>query len=450
MDICVVGAGYVGLVTSLGFAKLNNKVICVDIDINKIISLNNGIPSIYEEGLEDILRECLEKKNITFTNDIIEGIENSKVIFVAVGTPEKSDWDIDMSQVYEVINQISRGILEYKVIVIKSTVPVGTQKEVKKLLLERGIPKDKFDIISNPEFLREGRALHDFFYGDRIVIGCDSTKAEEIMRELYKFFECEIIYTLPETAELVKYASNAFLAAKISFINEIANLCSKVGADVETVAYAMGLDKRISPEFLRAGIGYGGSCFPKDTKALVKIGEKNDIELKIVKSAIEVNENQRLMPIKILLDKYENLKDKNITILGLTFKPKTDDIRYAPSLTIIEELVRNGAKIKCYDPIAINKVRQIYPNIIYSQDMYDSIEGSDCIIICTEWDEFYSIDLNKIKDQMRFPMIIDGRNILNTGKAREMGIEYYSIGKNDYGDIRKASNEALVNQGSFS
>lgn len=429
MDICVVGAGYVGLITSLGFAKLDNKVICVDIDINKIISLNNGIPSIYEEELEDILRACLERKSITFTNDIMEGIEKSNVIIIAVGTPEKNDWDIDMTQVYEAINQISNALLNYKVIVIKSTVPVGTQKKVKKLLLGKGISMENFDIVSNPEFLREGRALYDFFNGDRIVIGCDSPKSENIMRELYKSFKCEIIYTSPETAEIIKYASNAFLATKISFINEVANLCSKVGADIETVAYAMGLDERISPKFLRAGIGYGGSCFPKDTKALVKIGGKHDVDFKIVRSAIEVNEKQRLIPVEILLGKYVSLKNKIITILGLTFKPKTDDIRDAPSLTIIEELIKKEAKIKCYDPIAIDKVREIYPNIVYCKNMYDAIENSDCIIICTEWDEFYTMDLYKIKNQMNNPMIIDGRNILDVKKARESDIDYYSIGK---------------------
>lgn len=431
MEICVVGAGYVGLVTSLGFAKLDNKVICVDIDTNKVVSLNNGIPSIYEEGLEDMLKECLEKKNITFTNNIIEGIEKSKVIIIAVGTPEKNDWDIDMNQVYKAISQISEAILDYRLIVIKSTVPVGTQKEVKKLLLKKGILRENFDIVSNPEFLREGRALYDFFNGDRIVIGYDSSRAEEIMKELYAPFKCEIIFTSPETAEMAKYASNAFLASKISYINEIANLCSKVGADIGTVAYTMGLDERISPKFLRAGIGYGGSCFPKDAKALVKIGEKHGIDFKIVRSAIEVNEKQRLIPVRILLNKYGSIKDKIVTILGLTFKPKTDDIRNAPSLAIIEELIRNNANVKCYDPIAIDKVRNIYSNIIYCYNMYDAIDNSDCIIICTEWDEFYSIDLNKVKAQMNYPMIIDGRNMLEMRKVMESDIEYYSIGKSN-------------------
>lgn len=431
MKICVIGAGYVGLVTSLGFAKLGNNVICVDIDINKVVSLNNGIPSIYEEGLEDMLIECLEKKNITFSNNIIEGIEKSNVIFIAVGTPEKNDWDIDMSQVFEVISQISNNILNYRLIVIKSTVPIGTQKRANKIFLENGVSVDTFDIVSNPEFLREGRALHDFFNGDRIIIGCDSLRAKKIMKELYEPFTCEIIYTSPETAELTKYASNAFLASKISFINEIANLCNKVGADIETVAYAMGLDERISPKFLRAGIGYGGSCFPKDTKALVKIGDKHGIDFKIVRGAIEVNEKQRFIPIRILLNKYGSLEKKIITILGLSFKPKTDDIRDSPSLTIIEELIKNNANIKCYDPIAIDKVRNIYSNIMYCYNVYDAIVNSDCIIICTEWDEFNSLNLGKIKDSMNYPMIIDGRNMLDRKKVREKGIEYYSIGKSN-------------------
>lgn len=429
MNICVVGAGYVGLVTALGFAKFDNKVICVDKDIDKIVNLNKGIPSIYEEGLKELLKECLEKKGITFTNNLIEGVNNSEVIFIAVGTPEKNEWNIDMTQIYEVINQISNIIFSYKVIVIKSTVPVGTQREAEKLLLEKGIPKDNFDLVSNPEFLSEGRAFNDFFYCDRIVIGCNSSRAEIVMKKLYEHFNCEIIYTSPETAEIIKYASNAFLATKISFINEIANLCTKVGADIETVAYAMGLDKRISPEFLRAGIGFGGSCFPKDTKALVKIGEKHGIEFKIVRSAIRVNEKQRLIPVKILLEKYGNLENKIITILGLSFKPKTDDIRDAPSLTIIEELIKHKAKIKCYDPVVIDKFKNMQWDILCYSNIYDAVDNSDCAIICTEWDEIYSIDLNVVKEKMNYPMIIDGRNILDLEKVRESGVEYYSIGR---------------------
>ncbi|SDY45898.1 UDP-glucose dehydrogenase [Proteiniborus ethanoligenes] len=429
MNICVVGTGYVGLVTALGFAKLGNRVICVDKDDDKIGNLNKGIPSIYEEGIEEILRECLEKKRIAFTNDLSEGINNSEIIFIAVGTPEKDDWNIDMTQVHEVVNQISNIISSYKIIVIKSTVPVGTQRETKKHLREKGVPEENFDIVSNPEFLSEGRALNDFLNGDRIVIGCDSSKGKIIMRKVYEHFNSEIIYTLPETAEIIKYASNAFLATKISFINEIANLCTKVGANIETVAYAMGLDKRIAPEFLRAGIGFGGSCFPKDTKALVKIGENHGIDLKIIRSAIRVNEKQRLIPIKILLNKYGKLENKTITILGLAFKPKTDDIRNAPSLTIIEELIKNKARIKCYDPIATDKVKNMQWDILCYKNLYDAVDKSDCAIICTEWDEIYSMDLSIVKERMNYPMIIDGRNILDLEKVKESEIEYYSIGR---------------------
>lgn len=429
MNICVIGAGYVGLVTALGFAKLGNKVICVDINISKINSLSRGIPNIYEEGLEEILKECLEQKNIVFSENILDGIQKSKIVIIAVGTPEKYNWDIDLSQIYEVIDQISKGINEYKVIIVKSTVPVGTNKEIKRILLEKGIPEEYIEIVSNPEFLREGTAIYDFFNGDRIVIGYNSEKAKKIMMELYKDFKSKIIFTSPETAELIKYASNAFLATKISFINEIANLCSEVGADIDTVAYAMGLDKRISPKFLRAGIGYGGSCFPKDTKALVKIGEKYNVDFKIVKSAIEVNEKQRLIPIDILQNKYGSLEGVTVTILGLTFKPNTDDIRESPALIIIEELIKRGAIVNCYDPIAAKKVKEIYSDINCFDNIYNAVENSDSVIICTEWDEFYNINLNELRIKMKTPMVIDGRNVFKPKEVKKIGIEYYSIGR---------------------
>lgn len=430
MKICVVGAGYVGLVTSLAFAKVNNEVICIERDIDKVKTLNKGIPTIFEESLEKLLKECLSSNNILFTNDIALGVKSADVIFLAVGTPEKNDGNVDMTQVYQAVEQISNYIDSYKIIVNKSTVPVGTQKEVKKLLSIKGISSEKYDVVSNPEFLREGKALYDFFNADRIVIGCDSLKVRNIMKELYTPFNSQLIFTTPETAELIKYASNAFLATKISFINEIASLCNIVEADIETISYGMGLDKRISPLFLRAGIGFGGSCFPKDSKALIKIGEKYGVNLKIIRSALEVNEMQRLLPIKILLERYNNLNDKTITILGLSFKPETDDIREAPATYIIEELEKRGAKIKTFDPIVSDEGKCVLPNIKYCDNAYEASKNSDCIVICTEWAEFNSLDFSKIKESMRKPMIIDGRNMLDIKLIEELGFEYHSVGRN--------------------
>lgn len=429
MNICVIGAGYVGLITSVAFAKMGNSVTCVEKNIAKVDSLNSGTPTIYEEGLDDLLNECLQKKSIHFTNKLDDSIKKSDIVFIAVGTPSLDNGEVDMNQVCECINEISKYVNRYKIIVNKSTVPVGSQKYVKNLLIKNGVPSDKFDVISNPEFLREGKALYDIFYGDKIVIGCESQKSRNIMNLLYKPFNVPIIFTSPETAELIKYSSNAFLSTKISFINEIANLCNKVGADVDTISLALGLDKRISPEFLNPGIGYGGSCFPKDTIGLISIGEKYDCPFEIVRSAVNVNSKQRLIPVDILLSEYEDIKDKTITLLGLTFKSGTDDIRESPSLYIIEELLKRGAKLNAYDPMVSDEIKEIYPNINYFASMNGSILESECIIICTDWEEFKGIDLDFVKDNMKEAFIIDGRNMLKLDEAKKRNIKYYSIGK---------------------
>ncbi len=432
MNICVIGAGYVGLITALCFGKKGNKVICVEKDLYKLDMLKKGIPTIFEEGLDQLLKECLNINSVEFTQDIALGIESSDIIFVAVGTPTKENWDVDIEQVENVISLISPHIDKYKTIVIKSTVPVGTQKYIKSKLLENNVSQEYFDVVSNPEFLREGKAIYDFFYGDKIVIGCESQKAEKVMRNLYESFNIKMVITNPETAELIKYTSNAFLSVKISFINEIANLCNEVGADIDVIAYALGLDKRISPLFLKAGIGYGGSCFPKDTKALVKISENHHCDLKIVKATVDVNEIQRVLPVKILSEHYESLEGKTIAILGLTFKPDTDDIREAPSLYIIESLLKNKVKIRAYDPMVTKEIKNMFPEITYVHDMYECLVDSDALIICTEWSEFYNIDLNKVRELMKESVIIDGRNILDIKKVKEANIKaYYSVGKGD-------------------
>lgn len=433
MKICVIGAGYVGLVAALSFAKYKNDVICVDKDINKVKQLNKGIPTIYEEGLEPLLKKCLEKKYILFTTNIRTAISLSDIVMIAVGTPTNPDWSVDISQVIDAADEISSSIDKYKVIIIKSTVPVGTHDAVKKIFMDKGIDENKFDIVSNPEFLREGRALNDFLNGDRMVIGSDSKKAVKIINKIYGPFKTQIVYTNPPTAELIKYASNALLATKISFINEMANLCSKVGANIETLSYGLGLDKRISKEFLNAGIGYGGSCFPKDTKALVNIGEKYGCEFNIVRSTIKVNENQRLKPVEILLDHYNKIEGKTISILGLTFKPGTDDIRDAPSLYIIDELLSMGARIKCYDPKVSKEIRTLFPDITYCNSIVETVEDSYCTIICTELEEFYKMDLKLIAEKMKKPVLIDGRNIIKMKKAVKSGFShYYSIGNGCY------------------
>jgi len=430
MNVCVIGAGYVGLITALCFGKKDNEVICVEKDLKKLSMLRNGTPTIFEEGLDELLKESLRLGSVEFVHDLELGIKSSDIIFIAVGTPTKKNWDVDMQQVDQVISLISKYIDKYKIIVTKSTVPVGTQKYIKNKLLENHVPQEYFDVVSNPEFLREGNAINDFFYGDKIVIGCESKKAEDLMRQLYQPFKIPIVVTSPETAELIKYTSNAFLSVKISFMNEIANLCNKTGGDIEVIAYALGLDKRISPLFLKAGIGYGGSCFPKDTKALVKISEKYNCDLKIVNTAVTVNETQRVLPVKILKEYYKNLHGKTVSILGLTFKSNTDDIREAPSLYIIEQLLINKVKIKVYDPMVTEEIKKIFPNIKYFHDMYECLIDSDALIICTEWSEFYNIDLNKVASMMRESVIVDGRNILDMKNIKETGIKaYYSIGK---------------------
>lgn len=429
MQIAVIGAGYVGLITALAFAKMGNNVICVDKDTEKVDKLNQGIVSLYEEDVEDLLVECRSAKKILFTADLQQAVKKSFIIFIAVGTPSLDDGSVDMTQIAEVSQQISNSINDYKIIVIKSTVPVGTQKTVKDILLKNGVSEEHFDLVSNPEFLREGKALFDFFHQDRIVIGNNSQKARITMENLYKPFKATMIFTTPETAELIKYASNAFLATKISFINEIANLCNEVGVDIATISYALGLDKRISPQFLRAGIGYGGSCFPKDTKALLKIGEKHGQELKIIKSTVEVNENQRILPVQILQKHYPTLKNQVISILGLTFKADTDDFREAPSCYIIEELLKRGAIIKCYDPKVSDRIKEIFPDLLYCANPYKTLEDSICAIICTDWEEFSQLQLPLMKKKMKHPMIIDGRNIFSLEDVKKNGIQYYSIGR---------------------
>jgi UDPglucose 6-dehydrogenase len=431
MNLCVVGTGYVGLVSGVCFAELGNKVICVDIDEKKIEKLNNDIMPIYEQDLEEMCARNRKEGRIEFTTNLKYGVENSDVIFIAVGTPSLPNGHADLSAVEAVAKEIGKYMNGYKVIVDKSTVPVGTQKWVTEIIKEYQRENHSFDVVSNPEFLREGAAVFDTLNTDRVVIGSESEKATEIMVKLHKSFNAPIVVTDPESAEMIKYAANAFLATKITFINEIANICERVGADVSEVAKGIGLDNRISDKFLRAGIGYGGACFPKDTRAIVKIGEKLGYDFEVVKSVMRVNDKQKLRPFAKLQYALGNVKGKTIGILGLSFKPNTDDMREAPSIDIINAIQDAGGKIKAYDPIAIEVAKGILNKVDYADNPYDAVKNVDAIILVTEWNEFKELNLQKVKELAKGNIFIDGRNVFNYEYMTKLGFEYYCIGRRD-------------------
>jgi len=439
MKITMIGTGYVGLVTGVCLADFGNDIICLDNDKEKIDILNKGQLPIYEPGLREIIERNRHYKRIEFTTDIKYAVSHSEVIFITVGTPEKEDGNADLKYVFEVVKDIAHYMNDYKVVVDKSTVPIGTGKKVAEII--QNILKDrkvnhKFEVVSNPEFLREGKALYDFMHPDRIVIGSESKKAIEIVKEVYrvlKLNDIPFIITNIETAEMIKYASNAFLAMKISYVNEIANLCEKIGADIQVVTSAMGKDGRISSKFLHCGPGYGGSCFPKDTKALAKIGRESNSFITLIESTIKANQNQKLKMVEKIEKTMENVKDKTIAILGLAFKPETDDIREAPSVVIIEKLYRRGAKIKAFDPQAMEEARgklKHLKGIIFCKDEYEAIEGADSLVIITEWNQFRRLDFKRIKKIMKDNYIFDLRNIYSKKKIKkENGFRYFSVGR---------------------
>lgn len=433
MHIGIIGTGYVGLVTGACFAEFGVFVTCVDKDEGKIKKLKKGEMIFYEPGLEEIVKRNIKQGRLSFTNKISKAVESSLVIFIAVGTPRRGDGSADLTYVEEVAKEIARHMKEYKVIVTKSTVPVGTGKKIREIIKKNLNTNVDFDIVSNPEFLREGSAIEDFMRPNRVVIGADSQQAIAIMKDLYKplyLIETPFVITNIETAELIKYASNSFLATKISFINEIANLCEKVGADVHVVAKGMGLDQRIGPKFLHPGPGYGGSCLPKDTSALLKMAEEHGVELGIVKAVVDANERQRrLMVEKIKNNLGDDLSGKTLAVLGLSFKPNTDDVRDAPSLSIIKGLISYGAKIRAYDPVAMTEVKKIFPELKYCKDPYNAVDGSDAVIIITEWNQFRNLDLNKIKRLLKEPYFFDLRNIYDPQKMKAIGFKYYSVGR---------------------
>ena len=433
MKIGVIGTGYVGLVTAVGLAELGQNVIGTDKITEKIERISSGIVPIYEPGLEESLKANLKKGNLSFSTDLNKTIQSCDVIFVCVGTPQREDGSADMSQIEEVSRMIAENLNSYKLVVEKSTVPVKTSMWIKRTISLYKKNEITFDVASNPEFLREGSAVSDFLSPDRIIIGVETDKARDIMVEIYQKFKDRLIITNIDTAELIKHASNSFLALKISFINLISELCDKTDADVEQVAEGMGLDPRIGSLFLRAGIGYGGSCFPKDIRALTKIGEDLGVNVNLLKEADRINIDR----IEVFVEKIKKalwiLKDKKFAILGLAFKPETDDIREAPGIKIIRRLLEEGALLRLYDPKAMDNMKEIFPEqppqITYTQSLYEAVEEANALLLVTEWDEFKEMNLQKIKKAMDNPIIIDGRNVFEPSKLRELGFEYYSIGR---------------------
>lgn len=423
MNLAVAGTGYVGLVTAVCLASKGHKVTCVDIDENKLEMMRNEKSPIYEENLEILMRKY--KKNLNYTSNYEEAYKNAEVIFIGVGTPEKKDGSANLSYVYNVAKQIAQSIQRNCVVVVKSTVPIGTNDKVEKIIKDNLKFDVKVDVVSNPEFLAQGTAVKDTLQASRIVVGVEDKEAGEVMKNVYSGFNIPIIITNRKSAEMIKYASNDFLALKISYINEIANLCEIVGANINDVTKGMGYDDRIGNKFLNAGIGYGGSCFPKDTKALHWLANFHDYELKTIKAAIEVNENQKIKLIKKSRKYYESLEGKTVAILGLTFKPGTDDLREAPSLVNVPILLEDGANIKAWDPVGMDNFKKIYPNeITYCKSIEETIEGADICFIFTEWDEIKRFDVNNYKKLMKNAVVLDGRNCYEKSSS----IQYESIG----------------------
>jgi Predicted UDP-glucose 6-dehydrogenase len=434
MKLTVVGAGYVGLTTAVCFAHLGNEVMVVEKLPEKVQVLKEGKVPFYEPGLEEMLKENLSLGRLFFTTDLKEGLDFSDVIFICVGTPQRPDGSADLSQVEEVARETAKLMEGYKLLVEKSTVPVNTHKLIKRTVeryLKRRGKILEFDVASNPEFLREGSAVRDFLEPDRIVIGVESERARQIMEELYKDFKCPIIFTDPATSELIKHASNSFLAMKISYINMVADLCEKVGADVRLVAEGMGYDKRIGREFLRAGIGWGGSCFPKDIKAFIKMAKDHGVDFSLLEEVDKINQRRAVQFVEKVKSVLWSLKDKTLAVWGLSFKPNTDDIREAPSLRLVPMLLKEGARLKLYDPKAMENFKKLYPpgkDLDYAPDMYSAVEGASALLIFTEWEEFQRADLNRVKELMELPIIIDGRNIYDPDAVRGLGFEYYGVG----------------------
>ena len=428
MKIAVAGTGYVGLVTGVCLAEHGHNVVCVDVDEEKVAKMSKGISPIYEPGLDDLMIKNMER--LTFTTDYASAYKDAEVIFIGVGTPEKKDGSANLTYVYKVAEQIAENAENDCIVVIKSTVPIGTNDKVEAFITEKAKDGISIHIASNPEFLAQGTAVRDTLHASRIVIGAESKYAANILKEVYKDFDAPILVTNRRSAEMIKYASNDFLALKISYVNEIANLCEIVGADINDVTKGMGYDPRIGDKYLNAGIGYGGSCFPKDTKALHWLANFNDYELKTVKAAIETNDNQKFKIIKKARKYYENLQGKKIAVLGLTFKPGTDDLREAPSLVNIPIFLDEGCEIKAWDPAGVENYKKKYPTeIIYCDSIDEAIKDADLCVIFTEWDEVKKYDITKFEKLMRNPIVIDGRNCYDLEQIKKTNVIYDSMGR---------------------
>jgi len=432
VHISVMGTGYVGLVTGACFAEFGLHVTCMDIDAKRIARLEKGDIPFYEPGISELVMKGVKENRLNFTTDIAKAVEHALVLFIAVGTPTRGDGSADLSYVEEVGRGIARAMTSYKVIVTKSTVPVGTGEKLREVIRASQAKPSRFDIVSNPEFLREGSAIEDFLRPNRVVIGADSSEAVAIMRDLYRplyLIETPFVITDIATSEMIKYASNAFLATKVSFINEMANLCEHVGADVQTVAKAMGLDHRIGSKFLHAGPGFGGSCFPKDVSALIQTGENVGCTMEIARATTRVNERQKLLMVEKIETALGGLKGKTVGLLGLSFKPNTNDLREAPALTIVERLLAEGCAVRVFDPAAMEEGTKLLKGIIPCTDAYDAAQGADVLVLMTEWNLFRNLDLNQVKSALRHPLFIDLRNVYDPERMADMGFHYISVGR---------------------
>ena len=433
MQLTMIGTGYVGLVSGVCFSDFGHDVICVDKLPEKIAALQGGAVPIYEPGLDDMMTKNTANGRLQFTLDLHDGVGSADAVFIAVGTPtRRGDGHADLTYVYDAARDIARALKGYTVVVIKSTVPVGTNREVARVIRAEN-PDADFDVCSNPEFLREGAAIEDFMRPDRVVVGIENDRAKDVMARIYRplaLREAPIVYTDLESAEMIKYAANAFLATKITFINEIANLCEKVGANIQSVAKGMGMDNRIGGKFLHAGPGYGGSCFPKDTKALARIGQEHASPVKIVEQVININDDRkRQMTDKIMYLCGDKVKGKKIAVLGVTFKPNTDDMRDSPSLTIVPALVGAGADVHVVDPQGRKEGEELLPAVTWVEDVYEAAKDAEAVVVLTEWNEFRAVDLKRLAKMMKDPKMADLRNIYDPVEAKEAGLHYVSIGR---------------------
>jgi UDPglucose 6-dehydrogenase len=432
MDISVIGTGYVGLVTGAGLADFGNDVICVDVDVRKIDALKSGAIPIYEPGLDKLVSKNVHEGRLRFTTDLPEAIRSARAIFIAVGTPPKPDGSADLRYVEEVAHSIAKHMNGPKLVITKSTVPIGTGRLIERIIAEHG-PGHKVSVVSNPEFLREGSAIEDFMKPDRVVIGASDAEAAEMMKEIYAplhSLEIPFVVTNVESSELIKYASNGFLAVKITFINEIAVVCERVGADVQDVARGMGLDSRIGPKFLQAGPGFGGSCFPKDTSAMADISKRHGYEFEIMEAVLRVNDAVKLRMIdKIAEATGGDVNGKTIAVLGLAFKPETDDMRDSPAIPIIKGLQSRGAKVRAYDPQAMENAKSIFNDLTYCADAYSTAEGADALVLATEWNEFRALNFDRIRKALHQPVLVDLRNVYEPHRMRALGFNYTSVGR---------------------